>query len=290
MARVLIVGEVLWDCFPGHRVLGGAPFNVAWNLAGFGAQPIMVSAIDEDDLGREIIEGMQQWGNATECIAVHSDRPTGTVQVTLNNGEPTYEITEGVAWDAISEPTLDLDSIDFLYCGSLAWRSEATRNTILKLRKKSSAPVFVDINIRMPYFDDHWLKPMLDGAECVKLNEDELSRIVGKTFATERERQQASQELMSRHRISELYVTRGAAGAEWYNATGDTFAVTAPQPKKWVDAVGAGDAFAAVVLWGQLQKVEREKSLNDAVRFAAQVCGLSGATTEDKTFYQFLKT
>ncbi len=32
--QVCVFGEVLFDHFPdGRRVLGGAPFNVAWNLA-----------------------------------------------------------------------------------------------------------------------------------------------------------------------------------------------------------------------------------------------------------------
>ena len=36
-AEVVVYGEVLFDCFPdGRRVLGGAPFNVAWGLKGFG--------------------------------------------------------------------------------------------------------------------------------------------------------------------------------------------------------------------------------------------------------------
>ena len=36
-ARAIIFGEVLFDTFPdGTAVLGGAPFNVAWHLQGFG--------------------------------------------------------------------------------------------------------------------------------------------------------------------------------------------------------------------------------------------------------------
>ena len=35
--RLCLFGEVLFDHFPdGKRVLGGAPFNVAWHLQAFG--------------------------------------------------------------------------------------------------------------------------------------------------------------------------------------------------------------------------------------------------------------
>ena len=38
--RPLVVGEVLFDEFEdGAQVLGGAPFNVAWHLQGFGISP-----------------------------------------------------------------------------------------------------------------------------------------------------------------------------------------------------------------------------------------------------------
>ena len=39
-ARAVILGEVLFDSFPGGTAtLGGAPFNVAWHLQGLGASP-----------------------------------------------------------------------------------------------------------------------------------------------------------------------------------------------------------------------------------------------------------
>ncbi|MDA1342582.1 MAG: carbohydrate kinase, partial [Proteobacteria bacterium] len=37
---ITVFGEVLFDHFPdGTKVLGGAPFNVAWHLQVFGQQP-----------------------------------------------------------------------------------------------------------------------------------------------------------------------------------------------------------------------------------------------------------
>ena len=35
--QIVIFGEVLFDCFDDNRhILGGAPFNVAWNLKALG--------------------------------------------------------------------------------------------------------------------------------------------------------------------------------------------------------------------------------------------------------------
>ena len=47
-----VFGEVLFDHFPdGSRVLGGAPFNVAWHLQAFGQSPRFISRIGNDPAG-----------------------------------------------------------------------------------------------------------------------------------------------------------------------------------------------------------------------------------------------
>ncbi len=285
-ARALIVGEVLWDCFPERRVLGGAPFNVAWNLAGFGNDPIMVSAVGDDEMGREILARMRGWGLSTDKIAVLSNRPTGTVQVTLDKGEPSYDITADVAWDAIPEPSVESNDVAYLYHGSLAWRCERSRQTILHLREQLSVGVFVDINVREPHFDLQWMQPMLHRAQCVKLNADELARITERELGSDAARRDAARKLLEEYEVQQLLVTLGASGAERFTSTGEYLFVDAPKPASWVDAVGAGDAFASVVLHGQLLNRDPEATLQDAVAFAADVCGLSGATTEARSFYQ----
>jgi sucrose synthase len=45
---VLVFGEMLFDQFPDRTVLGGAPFNVARHLAGFGWPPLLISMNSAD--------------------------------------------------------------------------------------------------------------------------------------------------------------------------------------------------------------------------------------------------
>ena len=60
--RPWIFGEVLFDCFPdGSRVLGGAPFNVAWHLQALGLEPLFLSRVGRDAAGREIRTAMGEW-------------------------------------------------------------------------------------------------------------------------------------------------------------------------------------------------------------------------------------
>ncbi|NIV35790.1 MAG: carbohydrate kinase, partial [Anaerolineae bacterium] len=62
-SRPVIFGEVLFDEFEdGSAVLGGAPFNVAWHLQGFGLNPLFISRIGTDALGAQVQQQMRDWG------------------------------------------------------------------------------------------------------------------------------------------------------------------------------------------------------------------------------------
>jgi len=366
----LIIGEVLWDCFDDRRVLGGAPLNVAWNLAGFGLDPLFVSAVGDDPLGHEVLQRMRQWGLSTEAVAVLPGVPTGTVQVTMHDGEPHYEIVSGVAYDQIPVPNdailstvhrrvdeakqAGFDSL--LYHGSLAYRSESTRRSIDRWRAAWPATIFLDINIRQPHFDSSWLASLLPRTNIIKLNQAELGLISGREVHDTPGRQAAAKELLahrphlsardshrgSGHVVSQpvadassgnaealaedaslqgLLVTLGADGAEayWSSSSIDSIRpifVDAPTPDPMIDPVGAGDAFASVVLHDWLRRpnqsavstasstdpsscVEATSVLADpstsssawsatlrrAVTHASRVCGLAGATTDERGFY-----
>ena len=60
----------------------------------------------------------------------------------------------------------------------------------------------------------------------------------------------------------------------------------AHRPSRFVDAVGAGDAFTAVVVAGLGAGRQPAEILARAARFAAAICGIRGATDRDPQFYR----
>ena len=54
-ALIIGLGEVLWDMLPQGRQLGGAPANFAYHVSQFGFHGTIVSAVGNDDLGKEIL-------------------------------------------------------------------------------------------------------------------------------------------------------------------------------------------------------------------------------------------
>ena len=278
-----IFGEVLFDRFPtGEEVLGGAPFNVAWNLQALGARPRFVSRVGDDALGRRIRDAMSAWEMDTAGVQVDREHATGTVSVTFADGEPRFEIDPDRAWDFVDPSTLpDPTGAGLLYHGSLALRSDRTRTALATLARRAATPVFIDVNLRAPWWDAVDVASRLRSARWAKLNEDELQTLA--PAGSSRSGRIAG--LFDGTSLDALIVTRGADGAEVHRRDGQRHAVRPPANTAVVDTVGAGDAFASVVILGLIRAWAWPVLLERAQEFAAAVVNLRGATTRERAFY-----
>ncbi len=282
--RPLIFGEVLYDHFPDDSyVLGGAPFNVAWHLQAFGARPLFISRVGDDDLGAKIRGAMQDWGMDTMGLQVDLAHPTGLVQVELERGDPTFTIVPDQAYDFIDASELpDLDKPSVLYHGSLALRNAASRKAHTRIKKKVSAPVFVDVNLRDPWWEKANVLKMIKHATWVKLNEDEL----GLLAADAPDLLARTSAMQERCELESICVTRGVMGAIARTREGEFIEVQPARSAEVTDTVGAGDAFASVLLLGLVSGWPMRVSLTRAQAFSSALVGVRGATVCDRDFYE----
>ncbi len=287
--RPLIFGEVLFDTFPdGARVLGGAPFNVAWHLQGFGEAPLFVSAVGADRQGEEVLDSMRAWGLDTRGVQVHEAHSTGKVAVTLRDGQPSYDIVSHQAYDYIAlsgvEEAIRGVRVSLIYHGSLAVRHDTSRQTLAHLRAQLAIPRCVDVNLRAPWWRRESVLDDVAGADCVKLNDGELMELAAPGMGAEDDLLAAATALLEQSGMQVLIVTRGEQGAVVLTADetlwGDPVTVD-----EVVDTVGAGDAFSAVVLLGMQRGWEWPDILQRALAFAARICRVRGATLGDRGLY-----
>jgi len=277
-----IFGEVLFDTFPdGTAVLGGAPFNVAWNLAAFGASPQLISAVGDDDAGRMLAERMEGWGMSRRHLAAVAGYPTGKVTVQFACGEPSYTIEEQQAYDSIPAAVLPECSQGWLYCGTLALRTAHNRKIFHALRQRHQGKLFADLNLRSPFWSKDSVLALLDGLDWLKLNEKELTLIAEGETLEARARQ-----LKSRFALEGIVVTCGSQGAFALGPDNGLLQVRPEKPAEAVDTVGAGDAFASALLLGLLRSWTLADTLRRAQDFAAAVVGIQGAVSMDAAFYQ----
>ena len=280
---LLIFGEVLYDCFPdGVRVLGGAPFNVAWHCQAFGLAPLFISRVGNDQMGKDIKQAMQSWGMDISGLQLDHQYPTGIVDVKFDKGEPVYDIVENSAWDFIDESLPAISGDSLLYHGSLALRNQVSATTLNKLKQTVNTSVFVDINLRAPWWNSELIENIISPAYWLKLNEDELSLIVPQQATSE----SRMDYLFSTTSLKLLILTRGEKGVIAGDMNGNRVNIVPELNTAVVDTVGAGDAFSSVMLLAQYAGWPLQVALERAQAFASAIVGIRGATINDRDFYQ----
>lgn len=276
---VVGLGEALFDCLPTGRKLGGAPANFAYHVSQFGLTGYAVSAIGNDELGKEITDTFDKVG--LHYILPVVNEPTGTVQVTLDDkGIPQYEICLGVAWDNIpftDEMKALAQKADAACFGSLAQRSEVSRATInafLDAMPKDALKVF-DINLRQHWYSREVIETSLQKSNILKINDEEilvvksLLELQGTTYG------ELCLELIRHYDLQMVILTCGTEGSYVFSEQEESFL---PTPKVQVaDTVGAGDSFTGAFVALLLQGKSIREAHEMAVKVSAFVCTQAGA-------------
>ncbi|MEE9396313.1 MAG: carbohydrate kinase [Methylococcales bacterium] len=272
-----IFGEVLFDHFPdGKCVLGGAPFNVAWHLQAFGHAPRFISRVGDDDEGRSIKKAMTEWGMRTDALQQDPKLPTGRVSVSFIDDEPEYEIVNPCAYDAIVTDS-EKFNCQLFYHGSLALRGSTSRRSAKEILANKPKLVFLDVNLRPPWWEKEQVLEMVSAADWVKLNGDELNILYSSVDATT---------FLVDYNLKGLVLTHGADGAEVLTADGERVAVQPAKSIPIVDTVGAGDAFTAVMILGLANDWSLNTTVQRAQDFASELVGHRGATVSNPAFYR----
>lgn len=283
MKNIVCFGEVLWDVFPTHKKIGGAPLNVAARLQSFGNNVSMVSRIGDDKKGEDILEFFKVRGVNTEGIQIDSVLKTGKVQVELDEeGSASYDIMFPRAWDKIefTDATKSIVSkSDAFVFGSLIARDDISRETLYELLKLANYKIF-DVNLRPPYYSAEVLKYLMDQADFVKFNDDEIIEIAESFNFKSESLEDIIQYVAKETDAKTICVTKGGKGAILY--VNNKFYYNNGYKITVVDTVGAGDSFLASIITQLLNKTAPQDALNFACAVGAIVASSEGANPEIK--------
>ncbi len=255
--KVVGLGEVLWDVLPDRTCLGGAPANFAYVTTLMGDQGIVASRVGEDSQGLEALRRMEELGLNIDHVQTDPQHPTGTVKVDLDGkGQARFEIAHPVAWDSL-EWTRDwqdlAETVDAVCFGSLAQRSEESRTTVRRFLKATSpgAVKIFDVNLRQSYFSPEVLSESMRLADIVKLNDEELPKIMGLHGFPYKDELSSAQRLVGAFDLKLVCITRGGRGSLLVRGRDSSehpgFQV------RVADTVGSGDAFTAGLVHEYLQ-------------------------------------
>lgn len=269
--NIVCFGEVLFDVFPHHKKIGGAPLNVALRLASLGANTQIISRIGNDAIGKELLQFIEDNNVTTTTIQVDNSHNTGEVIVKLDaKGSASYTINYPVAWDKI-EVTPDaikaVENADALVFGSLVCRDSVSYKSLLSLIEIAKYKIF-DVNLRAPFYTQEILSDLMHRADFIKFNDDELFEISEYFNSPYHSLEQNILFIAEKTNTKHICVTKGSHGAVLY--FNEKMYYNSGYKVKLADTVGAGDSFLA----GLLSKLLCGNSPQEAIDFGCAIGAL----------------
>ena len=279
---VVGIGEILWDIFPNGKILGGAPANFAYHATQLGLNGYAISAIGNDELGKEILDTLKD--KHLHKIIETTEDPTRIVKVELSDdGIPNYEICEGVAWDNIPF-TKEMEEIakktKAVCFGSLAQRNNLSKQTINKFLDNvpDDALKIFDINLRQNFYTKEIIENSFQKANILKINDEEII-IVAKLLGLEgKSETEVAKIILKQYNLTGVILTKGAFGS-YIICDEDALFLSTPKVEV-ADTVGAGDSFTAGFVASLLKGKSIHEAHKKAVEVSAYICTQHGAMPE----------
>jgi len=294
-----IFGEALVDDFGAEQIVGGAPFNVARNLAAFMAPQLMITRVGDDRNGAVVHAEFERFAMSTAGLQTDAMEETGRVVVERAPGGHRFSILPNQAYDYIDTPAalhaLSASDVGIVYFGTLAQRSERSRAALHAVLDATTATRYLDLNLRGNQVDERCVFHSLQAANIVKVNEEELQALFQWYFQiqptdpalTADEVRASCRALLQMFSLDALIVTLGHRGSVYFGRDDEEPIVHRdnPTPPFVIDTVGAGDAFSAIFLLGRMRGWPLDVSLARANEFAGAICAIPGAIPRDMGFY-----
>lgn len=263
---IIVLGETLFDFYfesvkeftPGQRHVvlhgapGGAPANVAANLASMGKPVSLISSFSDDALGATLKEMLQERNIELGLSSTHQHAKTALALVSNSaEGERSFSLyLQGSSLELIDRGNVSLThQVDFFHFGSVLFVFQAgvnvTRQLLEQLQDKSTIRSY-DINIRPDILLGNRnatkdVMEVLTEVDVLKISDEDLAWIRDNLDAT-----LASPRDYLRFGIKLLVYTEGPKGAALITPSENCF-VPAPEVEV-IDTTGGGDAFMAGVL------------------------------------------
>lgn len=278
--KVIAFGEIIWDIIEGEHLLGGTPLNFAAHSVQCGAQASIISRVGNDTLGLTAIKKAKEFGVDTFFVQMDEVHPTGTVPVTLVNGQPDYDIKKNVAHDFIQyEPlkgTFQGTDFDVFYFGTLAQRNPVSADTLRRiLETHKFRNVFFDVNLRKECYTEKVIQESLRCCDILKINTDEVAVISALFFRENLSLEEFCRLVSEQYPVKIIIITAGDKGCFIFHE--GSLRMIEGEQIELCDAVGAGDAFSASFMYEYFKNGDALQAAKIANKIGAFVASKKGA-------------
>ena len=264
MADILTLGELLVDFTPvqveGYPLLyspnpGGAPANVAVQLARLGVRAGFVGKVGRDGFGRMLKDCLTEHQVEVSALVMDPRYSTTLAFVQLDaKGDRSFTFCRKPGADT----QLELDEVDpgeiercsILHFGSLSLTGDPSRTTALTLVRRARDAgklISYDPNWRPPLWDSEeegirWMREGLSLCDICKVSEEELEMLTGRAGL------ESGLEALGEMGVHTAVATLGAAGCAFLS--GGRLVRVPTYDTEVVDTTGSGDSFWGAFLYG----------------------------------------
>ena len=254
--------------------VGGVGRNIAENLARLGVQTALIAAVGADEFGQMIISQTEEAGVNTDAMLIVEDEPSaaylalldtkGLLITALDDSHSSRALTS----DYLAENEALIRSADVVFIDANLTREAA--DMVLNLCTAENIPVCLE---PVAFGLAGRFKERLNGLFLVTPNELEAQALTNIEVTTPQSATQAAKELI-RLGVEVAVITLAGQGIVY--ATAEEHGHIPTLATDIVDATGAGDALAAVVLFG----IMNDLPVDEAVRLGASAAALTLASAD----------
>ncbi len=277
---ILIIGEILVDVFKDGSIEevrpGGAPFNVASNIAFFGGDVIFNGVVGNDKYGEQLIDFASRQNFKKTFIKKMNNLKTTIALVNLDKGERSFKFIREDGADYqfdLNEliENVNLNEVDIVHFGSLCLSSEKGRdfikNAIDYFKGFPHIKISFDVNYRSDIFFDtnqskQYYIDVIKKCDLIKVSEEEVLLL-----SNVKKYEEGLKYLFNKNQY--VFVSLGKLGSALYHDDKlikvDSIKVDA------LDTTGAGDAFYSFILYevdNNKNALKNEENIRDLLRFA----------------------
>ncbi len=250
---------------------GGTARNVAENLARLGAEVMLISAVGDDAVGRQLLIQTAEAGVNLDYVLMLPDQATGSYMALLEQDGllsvalDDVRVMESITPDYLNQQRdLFRDASMVMFDGSL---TEAAMKAIVRLAKEHNVPVCADpSSARLAYK----LRPYLRDLDLVVPNQVEEAELCDVDFpGYDPDVSLTLARRLLAAGVNTVVVTLSDFGLDY--ATADEMGYIPPSHTKFVDSTGTGDAVTAAIMFGLLN----ELPIIEAIRLGAAAAAVT---------------
>lgn len=259
------------DSNPGtvHVSAGGVARNVAENLARFGVDCRLITAVGNDHHGRTLLQMCREAGIDVQHVHESSALPTSTyLSVIDSSGDMNVAINDMSVIDRLTPERIQQHEAMLQQASLIVLDTNLPAETLAWLAEKfADRPIFVDTvsAAKAPR-----IERCLGSVHTLKTSAIEAEALTGVDANTEPQLQKIAAELHAAG-VERVFITRGSRGV--FYSTPDRQGVIKPedQARDVRNAGGAGDAFLAGLAYAWLD----DRNLDETLRFALTAAALT---------------